>query len=242
MDLQGPHSGTPRRDVDVTGSNVAVANVEQPVKRITWGAIFAGAVLAAVVSIALNLLGLGVAALVINPEGQQVAGGGLGIGAAIWAVVANLIALFAGAWVAGRLASTTRRSEGVIHGLITWGFVTLLGLYLMGGAVGSLFGGLFGLAGQGMPLADNLDQQDLNRARQEMQQTPNAEERLRSAGGTAADVVGGASIATALALLLGGVVAGVGGAVGAQRNLRPTGRDAYGASGKTSEAHTHDVH
>jgi len=116
-----------------------VINAAPPARVISWGAIFAGAVLASVVSVVLNLLGLGIGALKINPVGAGVRG--LGLAAGIWLVVANLVALFIGGWAAGRLSSTRRRSEGALHGLITWGFVTIFSVYLIGNAVSALVGG-----------------------------------------------------------------------------------------------------
>ena len=63
--------------------------------RISWGAIFAGAVMALVAQLAFSLLGLGIGASAFNPYDNNPAGG-LGIGAAIWTLLSVLISLFTG--------------------------------------------------------------------------------------------------------------------------------------------------
>ncbi len=51
-----------------------------------------------------------------------------------------LISLFAGGYVAGRLAGFPAKQEGMLHGLITFGLVTLLSLYFLT-ALGAIIGG-----------------------------------------------------------------------------------------------------
>ncbi|RYY08132.1 MAG: hypothetical protein EOO36_24060, partial [Cytophagaceae bacterium] len=53
-------------------------------KRISWGAIFAGTVLAIVLQLALSLLGLGIGLGTIDPLTEQNPMAGIGTGAAIW--------------------------------------------------------------------------------------------------------------------------------------------------------------
>lgn len=122
------------------------------VKRVSWGAIFAGTVVAVVVQIMLNLLGIGLGMSALDPtEADPLSG--LGLGTILWLVVTTLIALFAGGWVAGRLAGIPRRFDGAIHGFLAWGLATLLAFYLITSTVGALVGGVFGLAGQGLQAA-----------------------------------------------------------------------------------------
>ncbi len=215
MDTLPPTNGQPRRDVSVSGSNVAIANVASR-HRISWGAVFGGSVLAGVISLCLNLLGAGIGVASLDPaEGP---GTGMGIGAGIWLVVSSLIALFVGGWAASRLAGSLRRADGVLHGLITWGFVTLMLTFLFSSAVGRLAGGALGLAERSLPAAAERVEDPGAAARQQAEriegqmQSPEAERT--------ANVVGGASIVSALALLLGGLSAGLGGALAARRNAR----------------------
>lgn len=121
------------RGTAAAGAEYAVIN------RIHWGAIFAGALLAVAVAFGLNLLGIGIGLSTINPTDPNDSFSGLGIGAIIWYVVSTLIALFAGGYVAGRLSGFPKKSTAGLHGLVTWALFTLLSLYLLNSAIGSLF-------------------------------------------------------------------------------------------------------
>lgn len=119
-------------------------------KRISWGAVFAGAVLALVVQLALSLLGLGIGLGTIDPLTEQNPVAGIGTGAAIWWVVSMLASLYLGATVASRLAGMPRPTDGMLHGLLTWSVVTLLTFYLLTTAVGRIIGGVTGVAGRAL--------------------------------------------------------------------------------------------
>jgi hypothetical protein len=119
-------------------------------KRISWGAILAGAVLALVLQLALSLLGLGIGLGTIDPLTEQNPMAGIGIGAGIWWVVSMLVSLYLGATVASRLAGMPRPTDGMLHGLLTWSVVTLLTFYLLTTAVGRIIGGVTGVAGRAL--------------------------------------------------------------------------------------------
>ncbi len=108
--------------------------------RISWGAIFAGAVMALVAQLAFSLLGLGLGASAANPYSDNPVGG-LGVGAAIWTLLSVLISLFTGGYVAARLAGMPRKQDSMLHGLVTFGLTSLLGFYLLTSGLGSLIGG-----------------------------------------------------------------------------------------------------
>ena len=108
--------------------------------RISWGAIFAGVVMALVTQLAFSLLGLGLGASAANPYSDNPVGG-LGIGAAIWTLLSVLISLFTGGYVAGRLAGMPRLQDSMLHGLVTFGLTSLLGFYLLTSGLGKVIGG-----------------------------------------------------------------------------------------------------
>lgn len=120
------------------------------VKRISWGAVFAGALLAIVLQLALSLLGLGIGLSTIDPLTEQNPMSGIGLGAAIWWLATMLGSLYLGATVASRLAGIPRRTDGLLHGLLTWSVVTLLTFYLLTTAVGRIIGGVTGVAGRAL--------------------------------------------------------------------------------------------
>src|SRR5512144_2250123 len=81
-------------------------------RRISWGAVFAGIVIVMVLQLLLSLLGIGIGLTTVDPASGQTPGARtLGTSAAIWWVVINLIAVFAGGWVAARLAGLPRRID-----------------------------------------------------------------------------------------------------------------------------------
>ena len=121
-------------------------------KRISWGAIFAGAVVAVVVGLLLNLLGLGIG-LSTFEVGPDDTAKGFSIVQAIWFVISSLASLFAGGWVAGHLAGLPRRVDGALHGLVAWGLTTLLTVYLVSSGVGAILGGVTSLVGSGLSAA-----------------------------------------------------------------------------------------
>jgi hypothetical protein len=112
------------------------------VKRVSWQAIFAGVVVAISVQMLLALLGAGIGLGMIEP-----ASGSFGIGAGLWWLVSNLIALVAGGYAAAWLAGNTLRFDGMLHGIVTWGVTLLLTFYLLTTALGSLIGGAFSMVG-----------------------------------------------------------------------------------------------
>lgn len=122
-------------------------------KRISWGAVLAGALIAIVLQLALSLLGLGIGLGTIDPLTEQNPMAGIGIGAAVWWLVTMLGSLYLGATVASRLAGIPRRTDGLLHGLLTWSVVTLLTFYLLTTAVGRIIGGVTGVAGRALSSA-----------------------------------------------------------------------------------------
>lgn len=163
--------GTLRTDVPAGGERIDVRRVETThvhhndhddhnvgrgfapaaaVRRVSWGAILAGVVITLVTQLLLSILGLGIGASTINPATEQNPMSGFGTGTGIWFAVTTLLSLFAGGWVAGRLAGIPRAIDSLLHGLLTWGLATLLIFYLLTTTIGSLIGGTFRVLGSGL--------------------------------------------------------------------------------------------
>lgn len=117
----------------------------RPVHRTAWGAVIAGALTALMITLLLTLLFGGIGLNSFNPASANPVGDGTG--SIIAVVITNLLSLFVGGWVAGRLAGSPRRSDSIIHGILTWGVLTLATLFLLSSAVGSLIGGAANLLG-----------------------------------------------------------------------------------------------
>lgn len=129
-------------------------------RRVSWGAIFAGVAIALSIQLLLNLLGIGIGASTIHVREGNTPGSGFAIGAGVWFGISALLSLFAGGWAAGRLAGVANREDGMLHGFTTWAVTTIATICLLTSAAGGLIGGsasLLGkvgsLSGQGASLA-----------------------------------------------------------------------------------------
>lgn len=96
---------------------------------ISWGAVFAGVVVAVVLGAFLNILGLAIGATVANPFRLTDAGAaGLTLGGGLWIVFANAFALQVGAFVAARSARFPDHHKGALIGLTVWGLAFMVAL------------------------------------------------------------------------------------------------------------------
>lgn len=112
---------------------------------VDWGAIFAGATVAAAIALALATFGSAVGLSMASPyPSSGVSGKALAIAAAIWAVWIGASASISGGYLAGRLRhrsfdSTAHESEvrNGSHGLVVWAvaalIVGILGTFAAGG-------------------------------------------------------------------------------------------------------------
>jgi hypothetical protein len=112
--------------------------------QVSWGAIFAGVVVALVVQVLLTMLGVGIGIATLDPgAGGNPAASTFSVVTGLWYVVSGILAAFAGGYIAARMSGKTAATTGALHGLTTWAFTTLLVLYLLSTAVGSIVGGAF---------------------------------------------------------------------------------------------------
>ncbi len=118
-----------------------------PIKGMSWGAIIAGALVALMTTLLLTLLFAGIGLQSLNPATEQNPAAGLGTGSIVAIVVTNLLSLFFGGWVTGRLARLPRRGDSFLHGILTWTVLTILTIFLVSSAVGRLVGGATSLLG-----------------------------------------------------------------------------------------------
>ena len=158
----------------------------------SWGAIFAGAVVAVATSLILLTLGAGLGLAALSPwPGQGVAGSTFTITGAIWLIVTQWFSAAMGGYITGRLRHrwlATHTHEvffrDTAHGLVTWAVATIAVAAVAAGSLSSIAG-----------------------------------VAARSAGGAATASAGNAAAAetaifTALAMLIGAFIASVAAAIG----------------------------
>ena len=133
-------------------------------KRISWGSIIAGVITVLAVSLLLTTLGASLGFSLLSPTQDDIVNGA-DKAVMIWTVIALIISLAAGGFIAGRLAG----ADGLIHGFLIWGttliVATVLGFSAVGGlikltgsAVGSLASGAGTVvSGAGKAVANTAD-------------------------------------------------------------------------------------
>ncbi|GEM72722.1 hypothetical protein [Sphingomonas aquatilis] len=115
---------------------------------LSWGAVFAGVVIAVAVQLVLGILGAGIGLTMVDPvEGTTPGAAGFGIGAGIFWLITTVIALGAGGYAAARVAGVHDRFDALVHGLVVWGVTLILTLYLLTSVVGGIIGGAFRTVG-----------------------------------------------------------------------------------------------
>ncbi len=112
---------------------------------IRWGAVLAGVAVGISVQLVLTLLGI--ASGLSMTSVQQ--GEAPGTGALVYAGLSMLVSALIGAYVAGRMSGLKRKTDGILHGVVSWAVTTLLFVVLATSAGGSLLSGLFSGVGQG---------------------------------------------------------------------------------------------
>ena len=113
---------------------------------VSWGAVFAGAVGAAVLSLVLLVLGTGLGLAVVSPWANEgVSATAVSVSTIVWITVVQLLASVLGGYLAGRLRTrwvTVHTNEvyfrDTAHGFLAWAVGTLLMATLLSSAVGSL--------------------------------------------------------------------------------------------------------
>lgn len=123
------------------------ANDQGPVRHTAWGAVFAGALVALMITFLLNLLFAGIGLANFDPATSNNPLSGYGTASIVAIVVINVVALFLGGMIAGRLSGSPRRGDAVIHGVLTWSVLTIGTILLLTTAVGRIVGGVAGLVG-----------------------------------------------------------------------------------------------
>ncbi len=119
-------------------------------RRISWGAVIGGVLMVVAIQLLLSMLVNGIGLTTIDPA-QGAAGspeaGTLSIGAVVWWAVSYLVALVIGGYVAARLAGAWEKTDGVLHGLLTWALALVVSFWLLTSAIGSVIGGAFNVVG-----------------------------------------------------------------------------------------------
>ena len=147
------HPETPRSRGDPDAPHVTPVTPGEDMRtvlinRVSWGAVFAGVVIALVTQLILNLIGIAVGAATFDPASStSPSATTFSVGAGIWWTVSGIIAALAGGYAAGRLAGQPSEASGGWHGLTAWALATLVIFALLTTALGAIAGGALRFAG-----------------------------------------------------------------------------------------------
>src|ERR1700679_1811167 len=87
----------------------------------SWSGIIAGVLVALAGKLLLDTLGAAVGLSLIHPlAGSTPEASSLGVGAALWWFITDILTLALGGFIAAWAAATYSHGEGVLHGLVTW--------------------------------------------------------------------------------------------------------------------------
>lgn len=115
------------------------------VPTLRWGAILAGVAAGLSTQLLLAMLGLA-SGLSLTQLSEGVAPGS---GTLLWSILSLLVAAVVGSYVAGRVSGLSRKTDGILHGVVTWSVSTLLFVLMATSLGGTLLSGIFYDIGQG---------------------------------------------------------------------------------------------
>ncbi len=115
--------------------------------RVSWGAIFAGLVVALGTWILLTVLGLAIGLSSVDPSHPASLKSG-GMFSGIWSAIVPLVALFFGGLVSARTAGVLTRPMGAIHGIVVWALATIASLMLVGTVVRGVVNAAVAIGGE----------------------------------------------------------------------------------------------
>ncbi len=122
---------------------------ESPRSAVSWGAVIAGAVIAAALSAMLVTGGTGLGFLSISPwRNEGASGSALAVWSIVWLFATQIIAYGVAGYVAGRLRTkwTDAATDEVYfrdtaHGFLVWALSAVVGLVLLGSTIASVVSG-----------------------------------------------------------------------------------------------------
>jgi hypothetical protein len=125
--------------------------------RVSWGAVFAGAIVALAVYFLLSVLGAAIGLSVSD----RVQGDTMSTGAAIWAILVTLVSLFIGGWVVSQCAVGETKMEAAVYGVILWGVLFAMLLWLLATGISIGFSTMLGVASTSQDVVGRLSDNDL---------------------------------------------------------------------------------
>lgn len=138
MDTKPKVTPTTRATKAPVGEISGAAN-EISHRKISWGAIIAGSFIAVAIVVVLGFFGAGIGLWAVEPGGQPDSVGGMASATAIYLILAQLVALFIGGYIASRMSDARDRQNAILHGAVVWSLATITAMLMAASTVGSIF-------------------------------------------------------------------------------------------------------
>ncbi|HEX8570004.1 MAG TPA: hypothetical protein VF699_08795, partial [Caulobacteraceae bacterium] len=194
---------------------------------ISWGSVFAGAVIAVVTGAMLNVLGVAIGVTAMEPGDPSGAGAGsLTVFGGLWIAISTVIGLLAGGYVAARAAANPDHHDGALHGAAVWAVSFLLALFLTGSFVSGTAMSAIQAAGNAAEAvrspgaaantAGDTARNAAGAVRDDTGRDTPAEARAEEAADRAADAAAGTAFWAFITMLASLVAAMIGGGFGAR--------------------------
>ncbi len=118
----------------------AARPTDAAVRRVSWGAIFVGTVVALALMVFFATLGIAIGAAAVDPLHDDDPLSGLGVGSGLYMIATQLISLAVGGYAAAKLAGVPRMPSSLLHGVAVWALSTLLLAWAAIAGGGAIFG------------------------------------------------------------------------------------------------------
>ncbi len=127
----------------------SVSTAEPWQHRMSWGAILAGVVVALLMQLAFEILGVAIGVGVVEP-GEDTLGPDFGTSVAVWLAGSALLSLFIGGLVTGKLSAATDAFDGALEAVVMMGLFTFVSLFVLTTSLSATLRGVSNVIGDGL--------------------------------------------------------------------------------------------
>ncbi len=198
-----------RENVGVYTRETGVVNV---VRRISWGAVWAGVMIALGMETLFTLFGLSIGFGMYHWQAAN-PWGGVSAWSTIWYLITAGWSMFFGAWCAARLSGNPIAGDGMLHGIATWGLATTATILIVAFAS-------WAVLREGISVLSNAAIATAQTVNPDMSQVvPQLSANAGPMGEATAHVISRISLGTFFGVLLGFITSLIGGWIGQGRSI-----------------------
>jgi hypothetical protein len=198
--------------------------------KVSWGAIFSGALLVLGFQFLFTLLGSAIGLSALHFESGQTPDTGAAIAAGVYFIVTMVISFFIGGFATSRLAGLRVGPNAGFHGLTVWALVAVTAATLITSGAGAFLGAGVQMAGQAaqditiqVVPESNTGNLPPGQLQQQKRQLEHAKQKAKQAAGTARKVAAGGSWFIFATFLFGAIAAFLGASSGVSSFRRKMG-------------------